>query len=361
MDSISEDDLNNIVKLFSIADEHIIEKIIRKGDLNNVKFLINNSLEIKEDNLFIIAIQTGHLDIAKFLFEIPHYCVRLQLTEALQLAIKKGYFDIIKLVCHNIIYNENNYIIAFQNAILGNNLNIVKFIFEQYTKNIDQIHDIFNPIGSILLRANDNYALRTASEKCSQNIIKFLLEIDIVPLSAIGVNSCLADFVIKNAIARKHTEIIEIFERLGLIMQNLTDNNILTKAVKNNDINDVNFIINTNKANNIRITEEDSLYAAMIRGYIEIAIILIENDIGIHYYNDISLAMASASGNYNIVKLLIEHGANVQANKNKALQNAIIFKHLELERLLIEHDANREEAIKYMQHRQYYAKSKIIS
>jgi len=126
------------------------------------------------------------------------------------------------------------------------------------------------------------------------------------------------------------------------------DDHKLTKAVKNNDINSVKFIINANKANNTRITEEDSLYAAMIRGYIEIAIILIENDIGIHFINDFPLALASGNGNYNIVKLLIEHGADVQANNNAALQDAITFKHLEVERLLIEHGANREEAIKHI-------------
>ena len=86
--------------------------------------------------------------------------------------------------------------------------------------------------------------------------------------------------------------------------------------------------------------ESNMIQLACQNGHIEIVKLLIQNNVNIHVYCDLPIAIASSNGHIEIVKLLIQNNANINARNDRALELACQSGHIEIVKLLIQNGAD---------------------
>src|SRR5437868_105623 len=140
-----------------ISDEKLLMKYAKTGNLNEIKILFENGVNIcADDNYAIVwASYYGHLEIVKFLFENgTDICT--QDNKPIVWASNNNQLDIVKFLFENgaNIYTQDNY--AIRNAAFDKRLNMVEFLLNYYYNNDNNLIYLLNAIYGLKLNFNEN-------------------------------------------------------------------------------------------------------------------------------------------------------------------------------------------------------------
>jgi len=171
--------------------EDEFSECVEMGNLEAVKFLANQGINIKANNDVAIyySISKGTIDVFDYLISRgltvdDHY------DDMMEISIKKGYLNVLKHISRygDIKKYGNNYTSL---AISNNNLEILKYLEHQGV-------DIY---------ANGNYAIREAAGTNNLEILKYLMKKE---ATIENIN-----FAIQNAAKKGHLEIVKFLITKG--------------------------------------------------------------------------------------------------------------------------------------------------
>ena len=139
----------------------LLEQYLKKGDLDKIKELVKNGVNIHCRSYFAIrwSARVGHLEIVKYLVETGSD-IHVDNDGPLRSSVKYGHLEIVKYLVEKgaNIHAENNY--ALFSAISNNHLEIVKFLVENGAN----------------INSNNYGALQCAAIYEHIDIVKYLIE-----------------------------------------------------------------------------------------------------------------------------------------------------------------------------------------
>ncbi len=180
------------------------------------------------------------------------------------------------------------------------------------------------------IHANNDAALRLASEKGSYDIVEMLIThgADIHTLD---------DVAFRLAAVNGHIDVVKLLIKNGANVHVL-DGVTLHGVAHNGDYDIVKLLLD--KGVSVHSGNDSALRLAAANGHYDVVALLIDKGANIHADDDSALRLAAENGHYNVVALLIDKGANIHAGGDYALRFAAANGYCDVVGLLLENNAN---------------------
>ncbi len=288
--------INNI-KQFNLSNKNLLLKYAAmNNNLNLLEILIGGGVDIETSGLEVLslAIKYGNLDIVEYLAD-NGADIHINNDVSLVWAAQDGHLDIVKYLIEKGVNNPEKIDGALMFAAVRGHLNVVKYFIENNLSHVSH--------RNLLIDAAEGGDLAT---------VKYLVEND-------------ADITAEALLMAVRTNRLDVTEYLL--------NNGAPPGAAGSIPAD------------IHVRNDEALYLAAEKGYLEMVILLIENGADIHAMNDKALQIAAASNHLNVVKYLVENGADIHANNNKALGSAAKFGSLDTVKYLVENGAEIDDKV----------------
>nr|WBF70235.1 ankyrin repeat protein [Megavirus caiporensis] len=249
-----------------------LKDAVLKGDLDQVKELVENGADINIDNNIAIknASSNGFLDIVEYL-------------------VKNGAN----------IHADNDY--AVRHALTNNHLNVAEYLVS---------------VGANI-HASGNYALRWASDYGLFEIVKYIVEHGAIYYVVYDCYHYIFDNPIYNANQNGHTEIVEYLKQHVSVRKYKTDYQdyeLMKSACKSDNINQLKSLIE--KGIDIHYEDDYALRHAARDSSLEMVQYLIDNGAYVHARNEYALRWAKRRYSQRIFEHLIKNGAIDDPNDN---------------------------------------------
>jgi ankyrin repeat protein len=301
------------------------------------------------------------------------------LTESLEAAAEKGYYDIVQILVEHGAQDKTNtswYWCALLNASVGGFLNIVQLLKQSFDYNENQLRHALEygssegheDVVRFLLDngvgiQNATRALFDASKNGKTAIVQLLLDrgVDVLGASSYGDESLI------KASENGHLEVVRLLIQRGvnaraenskalnvaslgnhleisqLLLQrgadpNVRDGILFTSACTRGNLNMVQLLHQYGA--NIHARDDEGFLDACSHGHIDVVTFLLQNGCDVHIQNDLGLIEAAAYGQVNMVQFLLQRGANVHARNDLALISAAWGGYADVVRLLLQHGAD---------------------
>ena len=131
----------------------------------------------------------------------------------------------------------------------------------------------------------------------------------------------------------KNDHLIIAKQFLDIKSDSFIKNNKLSKAIEDNNINDVEIML-VDTMDEIYICKESALRCAAQEGRLEIVKLLIRKGADIHSVNDFALQYAVENNHIEVVKYLLENGADKHTDNNLAMGLAMYMQYTDLIEIL---------------------------
>lgn len=326
--------MNNIVE--------IIESI-KYGDINYLRFFLENEKYNYLENSLIVCIKLRKFDILNFLLDFGIYPNHKVLISAykmqpqlLQILIDKSTKDVLN---NFFVFAANRGDFILMKQLLGYSVDInyksgLALRLAARNCNIKVMSFLMQNGVNIV---NDKI-MRFASEKGNVNVVNFLLD-----------NGCKIGDSLIFATINGHIDVVNLLLKYGAD-PHIDKDRPFVVASKYGRLNLVRLFLRMGA--DIHAYSEYALIASCLNNHIDVVKYLLDNGADIDAYNGEPLRWAVMKRNFGIVKLLIEEGANINANNGEALKQASLNGNFRVVELLIENGAIvRDEMLIYASRR----------
>jgi len=170
------------------------------------------------------------------------------------------------------------------------------------------------------IHADNDYALRVASENGHVSVVQFLVEVGHADVHADD------DGALNVASLYGHLAIVQFLVEHGANVH-ACDDAALHVASQNGHLAVVQFLVT--QGANVHALDENALSVASRNGHLPVVQFLVEvGHADVHAYDDEALHVASQNGHLAVVQFLVAHGADVHASNDYALRWASEYGHL---------------------------------
>ena len=190
------------------------------------------------------------------------------------------------------------------------------------------------------VHANDDEALRLASQNGHKDIVELLLKA--------GANIHGYDeYALIMSLDNGYKDVVELLLKAGANVHTSRDYP-LRLASKNGYIDGVELLLKAGA--NVHANNDEALRMASLKGYKGIVELLLKAGANVHIKNDEALILASKNGYEGVVELLLKAGADVHVNNDEALRRASNNGYKNIVELLLKAGAdvhaNNDEALR---------------
>ncbi len=294
----------------------------------------------------------------------PQHEQSYESKQPLYLAAKRGRLDVVKsLVSHGAttnVKNTKNQGTAFSIALQMRNIDIATFLLTRPDIDVDAGHEDTLPLYWAILHANDEFLHKmlplcthftstatqrapvfAAIKKGNLKLVTFLLEKKNIDLNFIFESG---DTLLTLAVQRQHHAIAKRLLEEGANPNVTTPiGTALELAVQKNDEKMVRQLLDFKAdINQPAINRRPLLYIAVQKGYLDIAMLLIEKGAEVNFYRSI-LHIAAFTGNANIVNTILTYqkvDINAMVMGKTPLHIALLSNQLEIAKLLLSNNAD---------------------
>uniref|UniRef100_A0A6G6ADZ2 Ankyrin repeat-containing protein n=1 Tax=Borely moumouvirus TaxID=2712067 RepID=A0A6G6ADZ2_9VIRU len=265
--------------------------------------IISSSLELSNYKTSKYVICNIYAEPEKIL---DHLCEHLKLPEIrkyLRICTSKKYF---KSVSNNIMGDQLlNLSNVLQSIVHYDNINIFKFIVEEFYKVKDRVEEKYRQ-DYIFDKEIISQILESNGDK--PNIVRFLItgQVNI----QCRINGALINF------SRKDLKMVKFLTNFGANIHTRNDEP-LNQASKYGNIEVVRYLVK--KGANINADNDKALISACSGNHLNVVQYLVKNGANINTDKDKALMTACYRNHLNVIKFLVENGANIYADNKKAL------------------------------------------
>lgn len=319
---------NNLIVAANMARIDLIKIVMRTIIAEEMRehTLIQNSLR---DSL-LQCCRHGDLEIVKFLLDNGAI---IYVDDALEISCIQGWYEIVRLLIEygaDVQYGED---FALRSAIDEHHRKVVKLLLD----NGADIH------------THNEYPLIQACRNNDRKIVRLLLDYH----ADVHVDNedplCLAS-------ESGHTEIVEMLLKAGANIH-IDDDRPLRVASKNGYIDTVRLLLR--KGANVRASEDYALRLSAAKGHTEIVKLLLRSGADVHASEDYALREASMFGHTEVVKILLENGADIHVKNNTPIRLASDFRRHDIYRILLA--AGADPGMMDLNHKAYVTFWKVFT
>ncbi len=200
-----------------IDNDSAVEHACSDGHLDVVIYLVNAGASIENDNCLVKASVNGHLHVVKFLLATATY-MKHSINWALMCTAEKGHFDVVEYFIKSKLCDHDSVMLAMDYAARQGKTHVVKFIIEHeqiINPDSDRTYGIlwackkgyFDIVelmckSGINFRINNDDCLKFASESGHLSIVKYLVGLG----ADVRADN---DYCIREAAKNGHTHVVD--------------------------------------------------------------------------------------------------------------------------------------------------------